>query len=79
MHRWSQPSRVYIPVMLVALLFGLFDAAKALQWTALVPDWLDRLPGAALGMGWVTPVVATLIAAACADWMSARQQKPAKA
>ena len=42
-------------------------------------DWLDRLPGAALGMGWVTPVVATLIAAACADWVSARQQKPAKA
>ena len=79
MHRWRQPSRVYIPVMLVALLFGLFDAAKALQWTALVPDWLDRLPGAALGMGWVTPVVATLIAAACADWVSARQQKPAKA
>ena len=72
LHRWNQPSRVYIPVLLVALLFGLFDAAKALEWTALVPDWLDKLPGAALGMGWVTPVIAMLVIAGGADWMRAK-------
>ncbi len=72
MHRWKQPSRVYIPVMLMALIFGLFDAAKALQWDALVPAWLDQLPGAALGMGWVTPVVATLVIAATAHWATVK-------
>ncbi|MFG5777666.1 branched-chain amino acid transport system II carrier protein [Comamonas sp. J-3] len=78
LHRWNRPSRVYIPVMLVALVFGLFDAAKALEWTALVPAWLDKLPGAALGMGWVTPVAAVLVVAGLIDWFSAKQHAHAK-
>ena len=73
LHSWHQPNRVYIPVMLVALVFGLFDAAKAIGLTTLLPSWLDHLPGAALGMGWVTPVIAMLVIAASADWMGAKR------
>ncbi len=32
--------------MVTALVFGLFDAAKAAKLDALVPAWLDSLPGA---------------------------------
>ena len=59
--------------MLVALVFGLFDAAKAVGLTSLLPRWLDHLPGAALGMGWVTPVIAMLVIAGCADWVGAKR------
>ena len=38
--------------MLVALVFGLFDAAKALEWTAMVPNWMDKRPGAGHGLGY---------------------------
>lgn len=67
LHRWNAPSRVYVPVMLTALVFGLFDAAKAAKLDALTPAWLDSLPGAALGMGWVTPVVCVLVIAGVLD------------
>ncbi|QXZ11242.1 branched-chain amino acid transport system II carrier protein [Comamonas sp. Y33R10-2] len=72
--RWNQPSRVYIPVMLVALVFGLFDAAKAANFNSLVPAWLDHLPGAAMGMGWVVPVVCVLVIAGVLDFMSGSKQ-----
>ncbi|MGE8495320.1 branched-chain amino acid transport system II carrier protein [Comamonas sp.] len=78
LQRWQQPARVYIPVMLVALVFGLVDGAKALQWTAALPTWLDHLPGAALGLGWVTPVAATVVCAGLADWFLARRQIPVR-
>ena len=74
LHRWNQPSRVYIPVMAVALVFGLFDAAKAATFDSLVPAWLDSLPGAALGMGWVTPVVCVLVIAGVLDFATGSKQ-----
>jgi LIVCS family branched-chain amino acid:cation transporter len=77
LHRWNRASRVYIPVMLVALVFGLFDAAKAAKLDVLVPAWLDSLPGAALGMGWVAPVVGVLVIAALVDYLSAARPQAA--
>ncbi|RGE46729.1 branched-chain amino acid transport system II carrier protein [Comamonas testosteroni] len=74
LHRWNHAPRVYIPVMAVALVFGLFDAAKAAKLDMLVPGWLDSLPGAALGMGWVLPVVAMLVIAGVADFMLGSKQ-----
>lgn len=74
LHRWKQPRRVYIPVMLVALVFGLLDATNAIGWATLLPDWLSHLPGAALGMGWVTPVAAMVVCAGMADWFLARRR-----
>jgi LIVCS family branched-chain amino acid:cation transporter len=78
LQRWQHPARVYIPVMLVALVFGLADGAKALQWAHLLPSWLEHLPGAALGLGWVTPVAATVVCAGLADWFLARRQIPVR-
>ena len=79
LHRWNQPSRVYIPVMTVSLIFGLFDAAKAAKLDALVPAWLDKLPGAALGMGWVAPVVGVLVIAGLLDFAIGNRQSAANA
>ena len=76
---WKQPRRVYAPVMLVALVFGLFDSAKAAKLDVLVPAWLDLLPGAALGMGWLVPVGATLLIAGFADWAGAKRPLNANA
>ena len=75
MHRWNQPSRVYMPSMLVALIFGLFDAAKAAKFDALLPSWLDALPGAAMGMGWVTPVAVTIVLCAGLDYLRPADQR----
>ncbi|MDR2323942.1 MAG: branched-chain amino acid transport system II carrier protein [Acidovorax sp.] len=63
---WKQARRVYAPVMGVALVLGLIDGAKA---AGLVdaPQWLTTLPGAAMGMAWLTPVLAALLLAAAAD------------
>lgn len=65
---WKQARRVYAPVMGVALVLGLIDGAKA---TGLMeaPQWLNTLPGAAMGMAWLTPVLAALLLAAAADRM----------
>ena len=77
LHRWNRPSPVYMPVMLVALVLGLFDAAKAAKLDALVPDWLSHLPGAAMGMGWITPVVAMLLVCGVMDFLAGSPAKTA--
>lgn len=64
---WKHAPRVFIPVMLVALVFGLLNAAQAIGLTGWTPDWLEQLPGSALGMGWLLPVVATLLVCAVVD------------
>lgn len=65
---WQHARRVYIPVMGVALLLGLLDGAKAIGLMDL-PQWLTQLPGAAMGMAWLTPVLAVLLLAAATDRM----------
>lgn len=64
---WRSPSRVFVPAMLVAAVFGLIDGLGAAGFTAWVPAWSQALPGAALGLGWLLPVTATLLLAALAD------------
>lgn len=63
---WKHARRVYVPVMVAALLLGLLDGAKAIGLLDL-PVWLTTLPGAAMGMAWLTPVAAMLLLAAIAD------------
>lgn len=64
---WKSPSRVFIPAMLVATVLGIFDALNAAGFTAAVPEWTNALPGAALGLGWLVPVLVTMAAAAAVD------------
>jgi LIVCS family branched-chain amino acid:cation transporter len=65
--------------MSTSLVFGLFDAAKAAKLDFLVPAWLNMLPGAALGMGWVTPVVCVLVIAGLLDFAIGSKQSAANA
>lgn len=64
---WRSPRRVFVPVLLVALLFGLVDGLKAADLQALIPPSLLTLPGAAMGLGWLLPVLVVGIVAAAAD------------
>ena len=62
-------ARVFIPVMGVALVFGIVDAIKAAGFGSLIPAALDSLPGSALGLGWLLPVAATLALSTLLDRM----------
>jgi LIVCS family branched-chain amino acid:cation transporter len=75
---WKHARRVYAPVMAVALLLGLLDGAKAVGLMEL-PEWITNLPGAAMGMAWLTPVLAMLLLAATADRLLPARSHPAQA
>ncbi|MBV7418534.1 branched-chain amino acid transport system II carrier protein [Comamonas sp. CMM03] len=75
---WKHARRVYAPVMAVALLLGLLDGAKAVGLMEL-PTWITSLPGAAMGMAWLTPVLAMLLLAATADRLLPARSHPAQA
>ena len=66
---FQHQARVFIPVMAMALLFGIVDALKAMGFGSIVPAALDSLPGSALGLGWLLPVAATLALSAVLDRM----------
>lgn len=74
---WCSAPRVFVPVMLVTLLFGLADACNAAGFKALVPQFLGHLPLAAQGLGWVVPVGVTLLLAAMADRLRGEAQPEA--
>ena len=63
---FQQAQRVYVPVMSVALLLGFIDGAKAAGWIQ-TPAWMNALPAAAMGMAWLTPVLAVLVISAVLD------------
>ena len=65
--RFKNPSLVFVPVMATALVFGIVDAIKAAGFASAVPAFFDQLPGSALGMGWVLPVVVVLVMASVLD------------
>ena len=75
---WKQARRVYVPVLAVALVLGLIDGAKA-AGLADAPQWLADLPGAAMGMAWLTPVLAMLLLCGVADRLLPAQRAPAQA
>lgn len=62
---WKHKARVFIPVMSVALIFGLVDAIKAIGWS--VPAAFNHLPGSDMGLGWLMPVVIVLVIAGVLD------------
>lgn len=64
---WCQPRRVFVPVMAVTLVFGLFDGLNAAGLKSFVPAACSHLPLAAEGLGWLLPVALTLLLAAAFD------------
>ncbi|HEY4664210.1 MAG TPA: branched-chain amino acid transport system II carrier protein, partial [Comamonas sp.] len=49
---WRNHRRVFIPVMSVALIFGLIDGIKAAGFESILPSALTNLPGSSIGLGW---------------------------
>jgi LIVCS family branched-chain amino acid:cation transporter len=74
---WISAPRVFVPVMLVTLVFGVVDGLAAAGFDALVPSLFTRLPLAAQSMGWLVPVLLTLALAGAADRLLARRTQPA--
>lgn len=66
---WISPQRVFIPTLLVAVLFGLIDGARATSLAALLPDEIMALPGAESGLSWFVPVLGVLAISATWDRM----------
>jgi LIVCS family branched-chain amino acid:cation transporter len=64
---WLAAPRVFMPVMAVALVFGIVDALTAAGFTALIPAFFAQLPLAGEGLGWLLPVLLTLLLVAGVD------------
>jgi LIVCS family branched-chain amino acid:cation transporter len=64
---WLSPRRVFVPVMAVTLVFGLVDGIAAAGFKHLVPTLFGELPLAAQSLGWLVPVLVTLLLVAALD------------
>lgn len=64
---WHNPRRVFRPVLLVALGFGLLDGLKAAGLEQWIPSALLSLPGSSMGLGWLLPVLTVWVCAAVWD------------
>lgn len=64
---WISSRRVFIPVMAVTLVFGVADGLSAAGFAELVPDAFAALPLAAQSMGWLVPVLLSLLVAFVVD------------
>jgi LIVCS family branched-chain amino acid:cation transporter len=73
-NRWLSPRRVFVPVMTVALVFGLVDGFAAAGFSQLLPSWLGELPLAGQSLGWLLPVLITLLLASLLDRLQGKAQ-----
>src|SRR5690606_41645309 len=64
---WVSPRRIFVPTMAITLIFGVVDGFAAAGFDQLVPELFKQLPLAAQGIGWLLPVLVTLLAAIIAD------------
>ena len=64
---WLSSARVFRPVMAVALVFGLVDGLAAAGWAQWVPGFFSQLPLADQSLGWLLPVLLTLVMAVVVD------------
>ena len=58
---WQAPSWVFVPVVLVALLFGIIDGVKSANLQ--IPSWFSHLPLADRSLAWLIPSLIVLILA----------------
>ncbi|HCL76391.1 branched-chain amino acid transport system II carrier protein [Stutzerimonas nitrititolerans] len=71
---WVSPRRIFVPTMAITLIFGVVDGFAAAGFDRLVPELFKQLPLAAQGMGWLLPVLVTLLVAIIADRMAGTRQ-----
>jgi len=64
---WLSPPRIFRPVMAVTLVFGVVDGLAAAGFNEWVPALFTQLPLAGQSMGWMLPVLATLLLAVVVD------------
>ena len=64
---WRRPQRVFIPTLAVAAIFGILDGMTAAGFSGLVPNVVASLPAADLGVGWLVPVLVTIVVSAAYD------------
>ncbi|MDF5983512.1 branched-chain amino acid transport system II carrier protein [Pseudomonas aeruginosa] len=64
---WVSAPRVFVPVMIVALLFGIVDGLGAAKLNGWVPDAFAKLPLADQSLGWLLPVSIALVLAVVCD------------
>ncbi len=64
---WLSPRRVFVPVMTVTLVFGVVDGIAAAGFKHLVPTLFGEMPLAAQSLGWLLPVLVTLLLVAALD------------
>ncbi|MBU0565479.1 MAG: branched-chain amino acid transport system II carrier protein [Gammaproteobacteria bacterium] len=69
---WVSPSRVFVPVMAVTLIFGVVDGLAAAGFTDWVPLLFTQLPLADQSMGWLVPVLVMLVFAVVTDRLLSR-------
>lgn len=69
---WLSSARVFRPVLAVTLLFGLVDGIAAAGGKALIPTFFTTLPLADQSLGWLIPVLLTLLLAIAYDRLAGR-------
>ncbi len=71
---WVSPSRVFMPVMAVTLIFGVVDGLAAAGFSDWVPTLFTQLPLADQSMGWLVPVLVMLVLAVATDRLLGRAE-----
>jgi len=66
---FKSPARIFGPVMLVSLIFGLIDALKGTGLKAYLPEIVNQLPLSEQNLAWLVPSVATLAVVFVIDLM----------
>ncbi|MEX6502695.1 branched-chain amino acid transport system II carrier protein [Pseudomonas zhanjiangensis] len=76
---WLSSRRVFVPVMAVTLVFGVVDGLAAAGFKHWAPAWFGELPLAGQSLGWLVPVLLTLLLATLCDRLLGRRQQDALA
>lgn len=68
---WHFPRYVFSPVMLVSLIFGIFDGLKTAKIP--IPEWFFHLPLADKSLAWLIPSLIVLVIASGIDQLLAKR------
>lgn len=71
---WLSPRRVFVPVMMVTLIFGVIDAITAAGFELWIPLFFRHLPLAEQNLGWLLPTALVMLIAAFMDRRLSKEQ-----